>query len=169
MSQSSSNTTNALTHIQSILDAGDAEKAFFFIQKHGVHSPEFKNASGVCLLRLGRVEHATEVLRELVFQKFICIPKDTPPVFQANYATALLLKGYNQVATEIIRSLPISAHPYIADLRRCIDQWQQNLPLYQRILCRLNSFPASVIELPMAPGVLFIPLVKYSSFEQSTW
>jgi hypothetical protein len=152
-----------------MLDTGNAEKALSFIQKHGAHSPEFKNALGVCLLRLGRVEHATEVLRDLVFQKFICIPRDTPPVFQANYATALLLKKYNQMATEIIRSLPVSAHPYIAELRRCIDQWQQKLPLHQRLLCRLNSFPDAAIELPMPPGVLFTPSAEYSSFEQHTW
>ena len=169
MSQSHSNTNETLTHIQTLLDAGNAEKAFSFIQKHGDHSPEFKNASGVCLLRLGKVEHATEVLRELVFQKYVCIPRGTPPVFQANYATALLFKKYNQMAIEIIRSLPVSAHPYIAELRRCIDQWQQKLSLHQRFLCRLNIFPATAIELPMAPGVLYIPLVEYSSFEQSTW
>lgn len=169
MSQSHSTAIGTLTLIQSMLDAGNAEKAFSFIQKHGAHSPEFKNASGVCLLRLGRVEHATEVLRELVFGKLVCIPRDTPPVFQANYATALLLKKYNQMAIEIIRSLPVSAHPYIAELRRCVDQWQQKLPLHQRLLCRLNSFPAAAIELPMAPGALFIPSAEYSSFEQSTW
>ena len=143
-----------LAHIKQLLDSNEYEKAVLYIQKQGANNPEMKNALGVCLMRLGRVEYALEVLRDLVFQKFISIPRDTPPLYQANYATALLLKRYNLMAIEIIQNLPVSSHPYIEELRLCLDQWRFQLPLYRRILCSVKIFPSSAVELTMPPGSL---------------
>ncbi len=137
-----------IEYIRELLSLDQTEKALMFIEKHGSQSQEMKNALGVCLMRAGHVEQAVNVLRDLVFQNFICIPSDTPPLYQANYATALLLKNYNQMAIEIIKKLPIDSHPYVAQLHRAIRQWQKNLPLLHQLRCLLGLYP-SVSRVPM--------------------
>jgi hypothetical protein len=132
--------------------AGDAEKALQVTHRAPNKTQELRNALGVCLLRLGRTEGAIDVLRELVFKNQLCILPDTPPLYQANYATALLLKNYNQMAIEIIKGLPVSAHPYIAELRRTIHQWQQGLPLHQWFRCLIGLYPSTPVVLNFPPG-----------------
>ena len=143
-----------LEYLREMLTAGDVPKALAILQKDGCRTPELKNALGVCLMRDGKIDQAMQVLRELVFGKLICIPSDTPPLYQANYATVLLCKQYNQVAIGIIRNLPTSAHPYIVQLRWCIGQWQKKLPFGRRMLSRVGFYPAAAIPLTMPPGDL---------------
>jgi len=141
-----------LINIRELLNTDQAEKALQLIHRTGSQLPEMKNAQGVCLLRLGRIEGAIDVLRELVFQKQLCIPENTPPLYQANYATALLLKHYNQMAIEIIKSLPNSDHPYIGQLVQAIHQWQQSLPLHQWFRCLVKLYPPTPVTLKFQPG-----------------
>lgn len=152
---SSNNLSNEekLRHVQKLLDAGEPQKALHYLEIYGSQGPELKNALGVCLLRLGLFEKAMHVLRDLVFQRYICIPRETPPLFQANYATSLLLlKDSNQAAIDIIKHLPESAHPYITELHQAVRRWQKNLPLTKRIRCRLKVYPHNPIALTVAPG-----------------
>lgn len=141
-----------MAHIRQLLAEGQAEKALQFIEKTSGPARELKNAQGVCLMRLGRVTPANDVLRELVFQNSMCIPLDTPPLFQANYATALLLKNYNQMAIEIVKGLPEGAHPYVDRLSAAIAQWRKALPLVQRLRCVLGLYPSRPVVLPFPPG-----------------
>jgi hypothetical protein len=152
MSSTHTISENVLVNIRELLKAGEHEKALQVIHRTGSQAPEMKNAQGVCMLRMGRIEGAIDVLRELVFQKQLCIPLNTPPLFQANYATALLLKHYNQMAIEIIKSLPDSAHPYVSQLKQAIGQWQQALPLHQWFRCLVRVYPPTPVVLNFPPG-----------------
>ncbi len=143
---------DSIAYIRQLLDSNEVERAFQYINKKGTHKPELRNALGVCLLRLGETEKAVGILRELVFQKHLSVPKDTPPLFQANYATALLIKRYNQMAIEIIKTLSPSTHPYIGRLHDAIVGWRKNLPLYRRILFKLGLYPNTRIVLNFPPG-----------------
>jgi len=141
-----------LDHIRLLLEAGEAEKAIQFIEKGGSQCPEINNALGVCLMRLGRIENAVVVLRQLVLGNRMCIPSDTPPLFQANYATALLLKNHNQPAIEIINNLAASDHSYIQQLKQAIAHWRKSLPVFQRMGCFVRSYPARRVTIPFPPG-----------------
>ncbi len=143
-----------LSQLRQLLDSGESDKAMAILQKDGCHTPELKNAFGVCLMRQGHIEQAANVLRDLVFGKLIAIPSDTPALFVANYATVLMLQKYNQTAMEIIGGLPASAHPYVVKLRWCIQRWRRQLPLHRRLLCIVGIYPAAAIPLTMPPGDL---------------
>lgn len=147
-------TQNTITYIQKLLASNEIEKALHYIDRKGDRTPEWRNALGVCLMRLGETEKAVNILRELVFQHYLSIPRGTPPLYQANYATALLMKRYNQMAIEIIKTLPPSDHPYIAQLHDAVAQWKKNLPLLRRFLSKLGLYPNTRIVLNFPPGQL---------------
>lgn len=143
---------DTITYIQKLLASNEIEKAFHYIDRKGDRTPELRNALGVCLMRLGETEKAVNILRELVFQKYLSIPRGTPPLFQANYATALLMKRYNQMGIEIIKTLSPSGHPYIAQLHDAVAQWRKDLPLYRKFLSKLGLYPNTRIVLNFPPG-----------------
>lgn len=143
-----------ITYIQTLLASNEIDKALHYIDRKGDRTPELRNALGVCLMRLGETEKAVNILRELVFQKYLSIPRGTPPLYQANYATALLMKRYNQMAIEIIETLSPSDHPYIAQLHDTIAQWRNNLPLHRKFLSKLGLYPNARIVLNFPPGQL---------------
>lgn len=105
-------------------------------------------------MRLGQVDAAIQILRDLAFQGQICIPSGTPPLFAANYATALLMKGYNQEALEILADLKPAQHPYIAALYDAVAEWRRGLTLFQRLCCRLRLYPKKPVSLTVLPGNL---------------
>lgn len=154
MSRSISSTEDMVLHVRQLLQSGQPEIALQFLEKTGIQAPDMRNALGVCLLRLGKVEKALNVLQELVFQKFLSIPKGTPPLYQANYATVLLLKNYNQMAIEIINGLEPAEHPYIAQLHATVAQWKKQLPVFHKFRCMLGLYPDKPVLLSMQPGDL---------------
>jgi len=142
-------------YIRELLSSDQTEKALLFIDKNGTQNQEMKNALGVCLMRAGRIEQAVTVLRDLVFQNHICIPDETPPLYQANYATALLLQNYNQMAIEIIKRIPVNSHPYVAQLHQAIGQWQKSLPLLRQMQCLLGLYPSGCrVPMEFKPGCI---------------
>lgn len=136
-----------IEHIQELLDCGKVQQALMYVDRMGQDNGPMKNARGVCLMRLGKAESAAGVLRDLVFGGLICIPSDTPPLYQANYAAALLMKGYNQEAMEILAGLGPQQHPYIAALYERIVEWKRGLNLFQRLACRMKLYPHKPIPL----------------------
>jgi hypothetical protein len=141
-----------ITHVRQLLGSGQTEIAMQFIEKSSLQSSDMRNALGVCLMRLGKVEKALNILQELVFQKYLSIPKGTPAIYQANYATVLLLKNYNQMAIEIINGLPATEHPYIAQLHASVAQWKKQLPVFDKFRCMLKLYPETPVTLSMQPG-----------------
>jgi tetratricopeptide (TPR) repeat protein len=154
MVQEKTSKPNFHAHLQPLLENGEYDKALAYLNRLGHENDFIRNAKGVCLMRLGEIDAALKVLRELVFAGQICIPSSTPPLYQANYATALLLKGYNQEALEILSSLDPKAHPYIAAMKETFAEWKKGLGLFGRILCGIRLYPRKPVALKYPPGAL---------------
>jgi predicted Zn-dependent protease len=148
------NSHNPIDHLRQLLDNGEYEKALWFVDHVGQDNSLMKNARGVCLMRQGNIEPAIKLLRDLNFAGQICIPSDTPPLYQANYATALLMKGYNQEAMEILAGLKARQHPYVAAMHETIAEWKRGLNLFQRLGCLLRLYPRKQVSLKYPPGSL---------------
>jgi hypothetical protein len=140
-----------LAVVRNLLNSGNPEKALLFLDRESQH-PELANARGVCLMRLNKIDAALDVLREVVFGKFIAIPSSTPALYKANYLTALLLKGFTQMAIEIEVTLETKDHPYIGRLKESLREWKRGLPLHQKLLCLIKLYPNQTVELPFLPG-----------------
>lgn len=100
----------------------------------GADSPWLRNARGVCLLRLGRVNQAIDTLRELVFDSTgLAVRPDAEPVFLANYATALLLDGNTDGFWGILGLIRDRTHPAVARLDDAIRRWEGGMTFWQRV------------------------------------
>ena len=113
-----------------------------------------RNARGVCLLRLGRASQAIDALRDLVFDPsgFEFRP-DADPVFQANYATALLLDGNTDGFFSILGGIRERTHPAVARLDDAVRRWKAGMTFWQRVGSTLGlGGPRLTLDFP--PGDL---------------
>jgi hypothetical protein len=85
-----------------LLDENHPQEALNLIDRSDQSSPSMKNTQGVCLLRLGRIEDAISVLREITFQGYVCVPSETPVVYQTNFATAMLTASHKEDVVDVI-------------------------------------------------------------------
>jgi hypothetical protein len=117
-------------------------------------TPSVRNARGVCLLRLGRPGEAIEVLRDLVFGPGgLAVRPDADPVFQANYATALLLDGNVEGFWGILGGIRDRSHPAVAKLDEAVRRWKAGMTFWQRVGSALGlGGPQFAISFP--PGHL---------------
>jgi hypothetical protein len=116
--------------------------------------PWVRNARGVCLLRLGHAGQAIEGLRDLVFDYTgFAIRPDAGPVFQANYATALLLDGNTDGFHGILGGIRDRGHPAVARLHDAVRRWRDGLTFRQRVTSILGiGSPRLTLDFP--PGHL---------------
>ena len=119
------------------------------------HDPQLCNAMGVCLMRVGRVEEAVRILRDLVLQPGCTwmIP-NRPIVYKTNFATALLMSGRVSGCVEMLAEINREKHPSVIRLRMTIRRWERGLSFWQRLNWRLSQIdPANrPVELDFAPG-----------------
>jgi hypothetical protein len=113
-----------------------------------------RNARGVCLLRLGRASQAVETLRDLVFERAgFAVRADADPVFQANYATALLLDGNAEGFWSILGGIRDRTSPAVARLDDAVRRWRAGMTLGQRIASAVGiGGPRFALDFP--PGDL---------------
>jgi hypothetical protein len=98
------------------------------------NGPWVRNARGVCLLRLGRSSQAIDALRDLVFKPDgFGVRPDADPVFQANYATALLLDWNTDGFFGIICGIRERTHPAVTRLDDAIRRWKAGMSFWQRV------------------------------------
>jgi hypothetical protein len=97
-------------------------------------APWVRNARGVCLLRLGRPGRAIDALRDLVFDPpGFALRADADPVFQANYATALLLDGNADGFFSVLGAIRDRNHPAVARLDAAVRRWKVGMTFWQRV------------------------------------
>jgi len=147
-------TISVLDRVRELLEQDRPQDALDLIEHVGQNSPAMKNAHGVCLLRLGRIEDALSVLREIAFQGHICIPSDTPAVYQANFATAMLMVNHKDGAIDLIKELDAKHCPEVAELKAAIDRWEKNMPLVRRLLFNIGIYPSAPMPIDFVPGDL---------------
>jgi hypothetical protein len=143
-------TISIYDRIQQLLDQNQAQEALNLITHVNPDSPPMKNAQGVCLLRLGRIA----VLREITFGGRVCIPSDTPVVYQTNFATAMLMANHKEGVMDVIERLEEKQHPAVARIRTAIKKWEKSLNLFQRLTYKAGIYPAKAIPIEFPPGDL---------------
>ncbi|HOD81481.1 MAG TPA: hypothetical protein PKG77_08645 [Phycisphaerae bacterium] len=149
---------SVLQRAKHMLDAGQSEHALEVLAGCGQHSRVIENAKGVCLLRLGRLEAALKVFRELVFPGgAFTIPDETPTVFRANYVTTLLLMDNLTVGMQLLREIPERRHPLVEQLDASVRRWKRSLPWWRRVLTWIGLYPARSFRLDSLPGALWVP------------
>ncbi|HUW18606.1 MAG TPA: hypothetical protein VMW16_04825 [Sedimentisphaerales bacterium] len=144
--------TDMLGHIRTLLNEGRAQDALNYTNHLGQKSQVLENARGVCLLRLGKIDEAVSVLREVVFQGYVCIPSDTPALFQANFATAMLMANYKDAAMAVINRLDDNQHPAVAKIKSAIAKWKKNLNFFERLLLGFGAYPKKPVAIDFPPG-----------------
>jgi hypothetical protein len=149
------NTPAALEHVRELLDQGRPGEALNYITRSGNESPEMENARGVCLLRLGRFDEAIAVLRDITYGDLPGIPGDTPALFQANFAVAVLGANHaKDAALAIADRLQGSEHPEAARLKAAVRQWKKSLGPLGRFRCRVGLYPAKPVPLDKHAGAV---------------
>lgn len=141
-----------LTRVDALLAEDRPREALTLLPQS--NSPWVRNARGVCLLRLGRPDEAIELLRDLVFDHTgFAIRPDAEPVFQANYATALLLDGNTEGFWGILGGISDRSQPAVARLDGAIRRWRAGMTFWQRLSSALGAGgPRLTLDLP--PGDL---------------
>ena len=144
--------TSARDPVRQLLDQGRTHEALNLLDHLGQNSASSKNIKAVCLLRLGRVREAVSILSEITFQGNICIPPETPVVFQTNFATAMLMANNKEAAISVVERLEDKQHPAVARIKNAIKTWEKGLNIFQRLLSRAGIYPRKEIPLDFVPG-----------------
>jgi hypothetical protein len=114
-----------LARVDRLQMAGSPQDALVALNGSAVVSPWVENARGVCLLRLGRARQAVDVLRGLVFDTTrMGFRPDADPVFEANYATSLLLAGNADSFEGILGGIRDRRHPAVVKLADAVRRWR---------------------------------------------
>ena len=142
----------AIDHIRKLLNQGRPQDALKFIEHLGQKTPVMENARGVCLMRLGKIEEAISVLREVAFQGYICMPSDTPVLYQINFATAMLLSNCNEGAFSILNELDEKGHPQAAKLKNAIKRWVKSLSFIEKCCYHIGLYPNKPVTIDFLPG-----------------
>jgi predicted Zn-dependent protease len=127
-----------LTRVEQLLQEGRPQAALALLPVT-TDSPWLRNARGVCLLRLGLASQAVETLRDLVFNRGgFAVRADADPVFQANYATALLLDGNAEGFWSILGGIDDRTHTAVARLDDAVRRWKADMTFWQRFASALG-------------------------------
>ncbi|MDD5458448.1 MAG: hypothetical protein PHF37_03550 [Phycisphaerae bacterium] len=152
MLNSSTKSQSSIAHIRQLLNDGRPHDALKFINHLGLKSPIMENARAVCLMRMGKPEQAISVLRDIVFRGYVCMPSDTPALYQANFAVAMLMVNQKDGAIPILTKLNVSECPQVAKLKDAVSEWMQSLNIFQKLLCRIGYYPAKKIKIEFPLG-----------------
>jgi hypothetical protein len=155
MATKTANPSTALQHIRQLLEDDRPGEALSFITHSANDSPEMKNARGVCLLRLGRLDEAVAVLRELAYQGLTGMSHEAPALFRTNFAVALLRANHDKGgALEIADRLDRNEHPEAARLKDAVRRWKESLGPLGRLRCGLGLYPAQPVPLDERAGAV---------------
>lgn len=144
-----------LKKVAPLINAGEYTKALELIGRSKGDSPWITNALGVCRLRMGSSATAVEAFRGLVLASGgLILRSDVPMVFKTNYATALLLAGNLEGATNVLAELGEEGGVRVRSLELAIANWKLGLSVWQKLNWFMGATPTKPIELGFLPGDL---------------
>lgn len=118
---------SVLARVAELLEDGDPTAALAAASAHG-RSAWLDNALAVCLLRLGKPDRAADLLRGWVLDPpGLTVRADAHPLFEANYATALLLSGNPDGFHGILGGIRDRSHPAVVHLLACVRRWKSSI------------------------------------------
>lgn len=159
----------ALERIVRHITAGNYPKALDLLRA-APHTPSNRNALGVCLLRMGRIEEALRVYRNFVLAPGCTwMRHDLPTVYKTNFATALLLAGHPNGCLELLAEIHDQSQPAVERLLAVIARWEAGLAFWQRLAWKLGRFEPDNcrVSLEFTPGEFDIAVTP-ESIPQST-
>jgi len=140
--------------IEDLLKTGQPKKALDVLAGSKIDSPWSTNATGVCLMRLGQVEQAVGVFRNLVLSSGLFLRSEMPAAWKVNFATALLMTDNLTGSIQVLRDIKEEDHPSVQRLRNAIRQWEEELSLWEKLQWHLGGQPARRVKLNYPPGEL---------------
>jgi hypothetical protein len=143
--------------------AGSYQKALGVLSAHGGRDDQLRNARGVCLLRLGKVEEAIRLYRELVLKPGCMWARPELPVhYKTNYATALLLGGHPAGGLDVLAEIKDEQDPRVRQLRAAIKKWESELSFWQKLNWKIGSISPTnrPVKLDFEPGEFGAELVQ---------
>ena len=147
-----------------LAEAGHYEQALGLLNKGSSASPEYLNARGVCLMRMGRHADAVRVLRSLVIPAGVTwMDSKLPVVFRANFATALFLGGLPQGMKDMLREIDEKDHPSVVRLDKALKDWEKTLSMLQWCGWKLGIAQESPVKIDFLPGEFFDPMTVTST------
>lgn len=164
ISQSSSQLPNdsrldaSLRQAQRLIDAGQPDQALKVLGRSKLTTDEVRNARGVCLLRLGRIDDALQQFRTLTLAPGCTWMKPgLPAIYQVNFATTLLISGRRAGCLSALYEIDDQSHPSVLRLRGAIERWQRSLSWSQWLLWKIGVEPSLPVALDFPPGELIDP------------
>jgi tetratricopeptide (TPR) repeat protein len=144
-----------LERVMRMAAGGKYQNAIDLLRAQGGRDEHLRNALGVCLLRLGRVEEAIGLYRELVLKPGCTWARpELPAHYKTNYAAALLLGGHVAGCRDVLADLGDDQNRTVQNLRAAIRQWESGLSLWQRLNWKLGGIvPAGrPVTISFEPG-----------------
>lgn len=140
--------------IEKYLHASQPKKALDVLAQNKAYSAWSTNAVAVCLLRVGKADHAVQLLRNLVLSGSVLLRPDVPTAWKVNFATALLMTDNLFGCIQVLRDIRDEHHPGVQRLRGAIRCWHRELTMAEKFLWFLGGQPARRVELDFLPGEL---------------
>jgi Flp pilus assembly protein TadD len=147
-----------LEKVRRLLESTRVAEALQLLASCNAKDWRVQNARGVCLMRLGRIEEAIRIFRDLTLEAGSIIMKSNlDPQVQLNFATALLLdqnvEGCERVLAEIEANSESGlsvTEPLRSALRdrECNLTWKQKLLVWitrRHPMVRLNFPPGEIV------------------------
>ncbi|MCP5067093.1 MAG: WD40 repeat domain-containing protein [bacterium] len=108
-----------------------------------------RNNEAVELMRAGKVEQASDILRSILFVKgAVTMRRGLPPEIRANFITSLALDQNTEAAQHWLANEDLTAHPRLAELGSALTLWREGLSWSQKLGVRKKP----LLELPFEPG-----------------
>lgn len=141
-----------IDHIRELLNQGHIQQALQYIEHLGQNSAVMENAKAVCLMRLGKIEQAISLLRDVVFQGNICISPETPMLYQINFATAMLLKNKKDFAISLLANPDFMKYPQALKLKEAVKQWRKSLNFLEKLCYHIGIYSNKPVRLDFPLG-----------------
>ncbi|HUT30568.1 MAG TPA: hypothetical protein VMX13_12310 [Sedimentisphaerales bacterium] len=105
-------------------------------------------------MRLGKIEEAISLVRDVAFQGYICMSFDAPVLYQINFARAMLLSDRKEGDFSILNKLDEKVHPQIAKLKDAIRQSVKRLNFIEKCCYHIGLYPNKPVTIDFSPGEL---------------
>jgi hypothetical protein len=132
---------SVLAKVKQLLDEQAPDKALDVITRSRLSSPWITNATGVCAMRIGNVKSAAGVFQGMIGHLGVMLKPDAPLVFKTNFATALLASNNMAGCLSVLHEIGQEDNPTVKRLRSAIQQWKQNLSLWQKFKWYTGDIP----------------------------
>lgn len=143
------------------VDSGSPDEALDALRRSKSNADSIRNARGVCLMRLGRVDEALRLFRSLVLNPGCTWMKpDLPIVYYTNFCTVLLMTRHPAGCLDSLLEIRQKDHPSVVQLQQTIDRWQRSLRGLAWLTWKLGAEPNVPIPLDFAPGEIWEPSVR---------